>query len=408
MPPLHHHFDKDARMSFRSLRAFAAVSLYLTGMTAYADTVPVQVLSATVKDQRIAGASVILQRNGEHSVSATTDAQGQARLGSSMTDDASTLVIVKKDGYSTLVAKCPCKGMTYALSPVMHNLDGMRIVLTWGAAPYDLDSHLAYAGNHVYFDQKHGDDANLDVDDTDSYGPETVTLERKHFGTSYVYAVHDYSDRENPASDALARSGAKVFVYVGESLVRTYDVPKHEAGNLWTVFRLSGDGEFEDINTMRGVQVTDAGNVADNIDSYNTSTAPVVAANQQAGDPDRARNLNRQGEHAYHAGRLDDAIAFYQRAIDADPGYGQAYSNLGLAYQKAGRAAEAIWADRKAIALASGPTAAVVRAGSNYNIGRLYEAAGQYHEALRYYEFARREKANPVYDRAVERVRAKP
>jgi tetratricopeptide (TPR) repeat protein len=134
----------------------------------------------------------------------------------------------------------------------------------------------------------------------------------------------------------------------------------------------------------------------------------VVAANQQAGDPDRARNLNRQGEHAYHAGRLDDAIAFYQRAIDADPGYGQAYSNLGLAYQKAGRAAEAIWADRKAIALASGPTAAVVRAGSNYNIGRLYEAAGQYHEALRYYEFARREKANPVYDRAVERVRAKP
>lgn len=394
-------------MSFRSLRAFAVVPLLLTGVSAYADTVSVQILSATVKDQRIDGASVILQSNGAHSVSATTDAQGQTHLESPMADDANTLVIVKKDGYSTLVAKCPCKGMTYALSPVMHSLDGMRIVLTWGATPADLDSHLAYTGNHVYYRNKRGDDANLDVDDTTSFGPETVTLERKHFGTSYVYAVHDYTDRLDPDSDALANSGAKVFVYVGESLVRTYYVPRHKAGNLWTVFRLTGDGDFEDINTMRGVHDSDASDIAGEIDSYNNSVTPVVAANQQVADPDRARSLNRQGEHAYHAGRMDDAIALYQQAIDADSGYGQAYSNLGLAYQKAGRAAEAIWADRKAIALASGPTAALVRAGSNYNIGRLYEDAGQYSEALRYYQFARHEKANAVYDRAIKRVRAK-
>ncbi len=29
--------------------------------------------------------------------------------------------------------------------------------------------------------------ANLDVDDTDSYGPETVTISKKHFGESYIY-----------------------------------------------------------------------------------------------------------------------------------------------------------------------------------------------------------------------------
>lgn len=378
--------------------------LALGSAAAQAGTVPVQVLSATVKNQRIADASVIVQKNGAQSVSAMTDAQGQAQLQTNTPDDEDTLIIVKKTGYSTLVAKCPCEGMTYALSPVMHNLDGMRVVLTWGEAPKDLDSHLAYAGNHIFFSHQRGDDANLDVDDTTSYGPETITLERKHFGTSYVYAVHDFTDRSDPGSRALSNSAAKVFVYVGASLVRTYSVPKNKVGNLWTVFRLGGDGDFEDINTVRGTDVGVPDDIAGLVSGYNTDAAPVVAANQQTSDPERAKVLNKQGEQAYHAGRLDDAIAAYQQAIDADPGYGQAYSNLGLAYQKAGRSAEAIWADRKAIALASGPTAALVRAGSNYNIGRLYEAAGQLADAKRYYEFAKREKANPVYDKAIKRV----
>jgi uncharacterized protein YfaP (DUF2135 family) len=394
-------------MSSRSRFAFVALALSAFPLYAVAGTFPLQVLSATVKDQAVAGASVILQRNGAQSVSATTDAHGRVSLDYGSADDANTLVIVKKNGYSTLVAKCPCEGMTYALSPVMHTLDGMRVVLSWGATPSDLDSHLVYSGNHIYFQSKQGDGANLDVDDTTSYGPETVTIERKRFGTSYVYAVHDYTDIGSPAADALSNSDAKVFVYVGESLVRTYEVPKHKIGNLWTVFRLSGDGEFEDINTVRGVRVDDAVNIAGQIDGYTTDASPVAAANQAAADPARAKSLNKAGERAYHAHRLDDAITSFQAATEADPGYGQAFANLGLAYQKAGRAAEAIWADRKAIALASGPGAAVVRAGANYNIGRLYESSGQFADAQRYYEFARHEKPNPVYDRAIERMKAK-
>jgi hypothetical protein len=404
-----HAITARKRMFIMLTRSFFIITVSWLGLgavVAQAGTVPVQVLSATIKNQQIGDASVILQRNGAQSVSASTDVHGQARLATSVADDEDTLIIVKKTGYSTLVAKCPCQGMTYALSPVMHALDGMRVVLTWGETPADLDSHLAYSGNHVFFEKKSGDDANLDVDDTTSFGPETITLQRKHFGTSYVYAVHDYTDKDYPGRSSMSESGAKVFVYVGASLVRTYAVPPHKAGNLWTVFRLSGDGDFEDINTVRGVNVGDPDGIAHEINSYNTDAVPVVAANQRTSDPDRAKVLNKQGERAYHAGRLDEAIATYRQAIDADPGYGQAYSNLGLAYQKAGRDAEAIWADRKAIALASGPTAALVRAGSNYNIGRLYEAAGQFADAQRYYEFARHEKANPVYDKAIERVRA--
>lgn len=389
------------------VRSSAAILSLLLAAGAYAADGQVQVLSATVKDQKIAGATVILQKNGAQSVTTQTDAQGQARLDAGALADGNSLIIVKKDGYSNLVAKCPCSGLTYALSPVMTNLDGMRIVLTWGATPKDLDSHIVYPGNNIYWRSRKGDDANLDVDDTQGFGPETITLERKHQGETYVYAVHDFTDRENPDTRGLSGSQAKVFVYVGESLVRTYYVPRGQVGNLWTVFRITGEGEIQDINTVRGVNV-DAANVLDTLSSVSNEQNQVVAANQAPVDVASAHALNRSGEKAYHAGQLDDAISLYGQAIEQDPNYGQAYSNLGLAYQKAGRKAEAIWADRKALALASGPTAATVRASSYYNIGKIYEAAGDLASALQNYQAAKREKANPVYDSAIRRVSKHP
>lgn len=232
--------------SIRIIQLVSASLLLSATMAAHAaGPVNLQILSATVKDQKIAGASVILQRNGEQAVSAVTDAQGQASLNASFADDASSLLIIKKPGFSNLVVKCPCAGMTYAISPVMTNLDGMRIVLNWGEFPADLDSHLVFPGNHVYFSQKEGSDANLDVDDTDSYGPETITVERKHSGERYVYAVHNFSHRQAIQDNSLSYSDAKVFVYVGQTLIKTYYVPKNRPGNLWTVFAVNEqDGNF--------------------------------------------------------------------------------------------------------------------------------------------------------------------
>lgn len=372
--------------------------------TTVAQAASVQVLSATVKDQAIAGATVIMQKNGATSVGTQSDAQGRAELSAGYPDDPNTLVLIKKDGYSTLVAKCPCQGMTYALSPIMHNLDGLRVVLTWGQYPADLDSHIVYPSNHIFFQAKRGTDANLDVDDTDSYGPETITLERKHTGETYVYAVHDYTHRASLRSQALGDSEAKVFVYVGQSLVRTYYVPMHKSGNLWTVFRINGNGDFEDINTVADV---DMGNVPGAMSKYGDTNTHFEAVAAATVDTAQARTQNLAGEASYHAGRLNDAITAFQRAIDLDPNFGQAYSNLGLTYQKAGRSAEAIWADRKAIALANGPNAPTVRASSYFNIAKLYEDAGQYADALVNYRAAKREKANPVYDKAIERVSAR-
>lgn len=388
------------------IRFFVAALALSATVGVHAADARVQVLSATVKDQKIAGASVILQRNGEQSITATTDTRGQASIDANVLSDGASLIIIKKEGYSNLIAKCPCTDLTYALSPVMRNLDGLRVVLTWGATPRDLDSHMVYPSNHIYFRSKHGTSANLDVDDTDGYGPETVTLERKRDGETYVYAVHDYTDRDDPGTMALSQSQAKVFVYVGESLVRTYYVPRNQPGNLWTVFRITGAGEFQDVNTMRGVRV-DAEDVLNTLSDIGDERNRVVADNQAPIDSVRARAFNQSGEKAYRNGQLDEAIVLYGQAIEQDPNYGQAYSNLGLAYQKAGRSAEAIWANRKAIALASGATAATVRASSHYNIGRMYESAGQFASALENYQAAMREKNNPVYDKAIERVSAR-
>ncbi len=383
-----------------------ALSLLLGSgaVLAQAEQLPIEVLSAVVKDQKIEGAEVLVQKNGAQTASGKTNAQGQVTLDSAFADDADSLLIIKKPGYSNLVAKCPCKGMTYAVSPVMQDLDGMRIVLSWGETPADLDSHIAFPGNHIYFDAKEGTDADLDVDDTDSFGPETITLHKKRFGESYVYAVHDFTNINNPSSKALSASQAKVFVYVGQSLVRTYYVPKDQRGNLWKVFRLSGNGDFQDINTLEGSKAEDANYVLGDIEPLLGNGQDVAAqAVTQAAQGD-AKALNKQGEAAYHDGKLDQAIDLYRQAIELNANFGQAYSNLGLAYQKAGRTAEAIWANRKAIALASGASAATVRASSYYNIARIYEEAEQFDDALRHYHLAKEQKANPVYDKAIQRV----
>lgn len=392
---------------------WAAFCVMICGLTAHAEAAPVnvQVLSATVKDQKIGGATITLQKNGEQSATGSTNAQGQVTLNATFADDHSALLIIKKTGFSNLVVKCPCAGMTYAISPVMTNLDGMRIVLNWGDEPRDLDSHLLFPGNQIYFLKKNGADALLDVDDTDGYGPETITINRKHDGERYVYAVFNYTNRDDLGGNWLSKSGAKVFVYVGQTLIKTYYVPFNKTGNMWEVFAITGAGEIQDINSMSSVQASSGELYANDLLSGASMQASNYDAEQatrySADNLENAKSLNKRGEDAYHAGELDESIRLYQEAIDMDGNFGQAYSNLGLAFQKAGRVAEAMWANRKAIALANGPTAATVRASSHYNNGKIYEAAGQWSDARREYQYAKGEKSNPAYDKAIARVKQK-
>lgn len=375
------------------------LGLFIPGIS-YAENIDVHVLSATVKDQNIANAEVILQKNGERSTSNTTNANGRTTVDGNSADGADNLLIIKKSGYSTLVAKCPCDGMTYALSPVLKDLDSMRIVLNWGKNPLDLDSHLSYKNQHIYWDNKQGLAANLDVDDVDSYGPETVTIDKKLDGQYYVYSVHDYSNRERPNTNSLSNSQAKVMVYAGESLIRSYYVPTTKTGNLWTVFRISPEGEIQDINRISGTTVG-ASQIGSSVSNYQNQSTRVNIVPVSADAQNRAKALNLKADKAYKANLFEQAAMLYQQSIDYNPNVGQTYSNLAVAYQKLNRSSEALWANQKAIALASNNN---TKAYSHYNIGKIYENNQDYAQAKQHYQLANQYKPSPSYDEAIQRV----
>lgn len=146
------------------------------------------------------------------------------------------------------------------MSPGMNG-DSYRIVLTWGLDPWDLDSHLVADTDigqriHVYYGDKEPEPlyANLDVDDTDSEGPETITITNFEGLSNIRYAVHDYTKRDETGSYALSNSGAVVRVYKGEQLLRTFPVPTGYSGTEWDVFSLKADGSIETINTMNDTE----------------------------------------------------------------------------------------------------------------------------------------------------------
>ena len=135
-----------------------------------------------------------------------------------------------------------------------------RVILEWGEEPSDLDSHLRAdtldggSSVHVYYSDMTCDYANLDVDDTSSYGPETITVTDFASLDGFTYSVHNYSDRyaESGEEDAynLAKSGAIVKVMKGNSLIATYEVPTNKAGTVWNVFSIDRNGAFTTLNTF--------------------------------------------------------------------------------------------------------------------------------------------------------------
>jgi Carboxypeptidase regulatory-like domain len=147
-------------------------------------------------------------------------------------------------------------GRTTTLDFALTNLlaaGEVRIVLTWGATPPDLDSHLwlpMEAPFHVYYGRRGVADACpfavLDTDQTSGFGPETVTIRRRINAGSYVYAVHSFT-----GTPIAAARGVRVQVFDSTGLIATFEPPITGAGVWWKVFTLDGPtGAITEVNTI--------------------------------------------------------------------------------------------------------------------------------------------------------------
>jgi hypothetical protein len=132
------------------------------------------------------------------------------------------------------------------------------IVLTWGAYPSDLDSHLFTTSgtdtDHIWFGDRYDEfNSYLDVDDTDSYGPETITIYDFNSTKYYKYCVVDYTNCSggNYRSMEMSNSMACVNVYSSEGLIATYNVPTGNEGVIWEVFEIR-NGQITPIQRYYG------------------------------------------------------------------------------------------------------------------------------------------------------------
>lgn len=218
-----------------------------------------------------------------------------------------------------------------------------------------------------------------------------------------MYAVHNYSDRELINNSNLSNlSRAKVFIYIGNTLIKTYTMPEGKKGNIWIPFLIDKMGNIVNVDDFKNATTSEG--VSTILRNYRFDGDNTVISRS---DKSESQIINRKGEEEYHAGNLENAVLLYQNAIELNYRNGQAYSNLGLAFQKLNKEAEALWANRKAIDLASGSKAHIIRASSYYNIARIYEKKEHWQNALRNFELALRNREHEAYTKGIVRMKAK-
>lgn len=181
---------------------------------------------------------------GDVLMTVTSDSSGKVTLQSLPSGNYTS--VIDDDGYiRTIFNFTVIGGLTKSyevhVSPILNDSE-IRIVLSWGANPRDLDSHFVGGNIHVYYRQKSAKGVNLDCDDTNGYGPETITIDTSTLpkGT-YKYYVHHYA-----GTGTIGSSNARVSIYCGNSLIKTYYAKSDVTGD-WNVFT---------INTMTN-QITD-------------------------------------------------------------------------------------------------------------------------------------------------------
>ena len=160
-----------------------------------------------------------------------------------------TLEIIKSGyitSYELIEIKNTLAAKNLAIMPVVTDTN-YRFKLTWGAQPNDLDLHVVKpGGEEIYYGYKKSSDNNvvLDVDMRNSFGPETISINKQENGVYKVF-VYNYS-----GAPSITVSSAKLEVYKGNELIKTFVVPASGSGVIWNVFELEG-GNIRELNRIQ-------------------------------------------------------------------------------------------------------------------------------------------------------------
>jgi hypothetical protein len=249
---LHHR-----SVSALALCSLATLFLALGGCTLF---MPSGTITGTVVDSTSSGSALEGVRVGVAGTPyyATTDILGNFELRAPV--GSVTLRFVKADYFFADITVEVTEGMTVvALEEIVAyrplTSGQYRFVLTWGAEPSDLDSHLflplsgggtdeVYYGDQIAADSS----ANLDWDDTTSYGPETISITSVNPGT-YTYSIYNFS-----GSPDMGTSGAVVKVYDRTGLIRTVDIASatgSDSERWWKICTFNGT--FTWLNQMASI-----------------------------------------------------------------------------------------------------------------------------------------------------------
>lgn len=246
-----------------NVKIMSAQTTYVENILLVNDTTNNGVISGTVYDAQtgnaVEGVNLSFREgwnvdDGEIIKSVSTNSNGMYEL---VIPAGYYTIQLEKENYSTSTINVSVQDdVITKYDPVISTLDITdlyRIVLTWQKDPRDLDAHIVgktpkETPFHIYFRNqvcREDDDlvVELDRDDTDSYGPETVTLKPTQ-GKRYFYYVHHYK-----GDGDLVTSDAQVKVYKGSQQVAVFNVPTSGEGRYWNLFTLV-NGRIELVNTI--------------------------------------------------------------------------------------------------------------------------------------------------------------
>lgn len=176
-----------------------------------------------------------------------SDSAGQVPLPNEIQEGEHKLTVTKGDEYVPtedvfVVAKGEITSAPQISIPKAVDFKRIKIILDWGEFPWDLDAHVVDGTNHVFFSVKEEGNLELDRDDVNSFGPETITIIEPKKDKVYSYYVHDCSNAGNNESVRLSNSKAQVRVYFDNEFKTSFKITPNKKGLSWHVFDIE-DGD---------------------------------------------------------------------------------------------------------------------------------------------------------------------